>query len=88
MAKQPEEGGIRDGGRPGGVSLGTGTRLKCEEEAEDLLLPDGIPSTGSTSEEVTLALCHYNIGALHGSQLSCIGGMSRRRGLERWRNNH
>lgn len=72
----------------GGVSLGTGTRLKCEEEAEDLLLPDGITSTGSTSEEVTLALCHYNIGALHGSQLSCIGGMSRRRGLERWRKNH
>lgn len=44
---------------------------------EDSLLPDGIPSTGATSEPVTLALRHYNIGALHGRQLSGVGGVSR-----------
>lgn len=53
-----------------------------EEGGKELLLPDGITSTGSTQEEVTLALCHHNIGTLHGSHLSCIGGMSRRWGLE------
>lgn len=55
MAKQPEEGGIWDGGRTG-ASFGTGTRFRHDEGVEKLLLPDGIPSTGSTQEEVTLAL--------------------------------
>lgn len=86
MAKQPEEGGIWDGGRPG-ASFGTGTWFRHEGQVEDLLLPDGITSTGSTQEEVILALRHYNIGTLHGSQLSCIGGMSRGWGLEKGRKN-
>lgn len=71
-----------------GASFGTGTRFRHEGEVEELLLPDGITSTGSTQKEVILALCHYNIGTLHGSQLSCIGGMSRRWWLEKWRNKH
>ena len=74
------------GGRTG-ASFGTGTRFRHGGGLEDLLLPDGITSTGSTQEEVILALCHYNIGTLHGSQLSCVGGMSRRWGLEKGRNN-
>lgn len=82
MAKQPEEGGVWDGGRTG-ASFGTGARFRHEGGVEKLLLPDGITSAGSTQEEVILALCHYNIGTLHGSQLSCIGGMSRRWGLKR-----
>lgn len=57
MAKQPEEGGIWDGGRTG-ASFGTGTRFRHGGGLEDLLLPDGITSTGSTQEEVILALCH------------------------------
>lgn len=81
MAKQPEEGGVWDGERTG-ASFGTGTRFRHEGGVEELLLPDGITSTGSTQEEVVLALCHYNVGTLHGSQLSCIRGMSRRWGLE------
>lgn len=75
-------------GEETGVSFGMGTRFRHEGGVEELLLPDGITSTGSTQKEVTLALCHYNIGTLHGSQLSCIGGMSRRRWLETWRNKH
>lgn len=70
-------------GKELGHHLGRGTRFRHEGGVEDLLLPDGITSTGSTQEEVILALCHYNIGTLHGSQLSCIGGMSRRWGLEK-----
>lgn len=42
----------------------------------DLLLPDGIPSIGSAHEEVVLTLRHDNVGALHGGQLSCVGGVS------------
>lgn len=82
MAKQPEEGGVWDGGRTG-ASFGTGTRFRHEGGVEELLLPDGITSTGPAHEEVILTLCHYNIGTLHGSQLSGIGGMSRRWGLEK-----
>ena len=81
MAKQPEEGGVWDGERTG-ASFGTGTRFRHEGGVEELLLPDGITSTGSTQEEVVLALCHHNVGTLHGSQLSCVWGMSRRWGLE------
>lgn len=73
-------------GEETGASFGTGTRFRHEGEVVELLLPDGITSTGSTQKEVILALCHYNVGTLHGSQLSCIGGMSRRWGLEKWRN--
>lgn len=87
MAKQPEEGGVWDGGRTG-ASFGAGTRLRHEGGVEELLLPDGITSAGSTQEEVVLALCHYNIGPLHGSQLSCIGGVSRRWGLQKGRHKH
>lgn len=65
-----------------GHHLGWGTRFRHEGGVVDLLLPDGITSTGSTQKEVVLALCHYNVGTLHGSQLSCVGGMSRRWGLE------
>lgn len=66
-------------GKELGHHLGRGHGLGMKEE---LLLPDGITSTGSTQEEVVLALCHYNVGTLHGSQLSCVWGMSRRWGLE------
>lgn len=75
MAKQPEEGGVWDGERTG-ASFGMGTRFRHEGGVEDSLLPDGITSTGSAQEEVILALCHYNVGTLHGSQLGCVGGMS------------
>lgn len=71
-----------------GASFGMGTRFRHGRGVEELLLPDGITSIGSTQEEVILALCHYNIGTLHGSQLSCIGGVSRRWGLEKGRNKH
>lgn len=84
MAKQPEEGGIWDGEELG-HHLGWGHGLGMKKE---LLLPDGITSTGSTQEEVILALCHYNIGTLHGSQLSGIRGVSRRWGLAKERNKH
>lgn len=85
MAKQPVERGLWDGWAGGGLRgiIGTGRRFGHEGEVEDSLLPDGIPSTGATSEPVTLALRHYNIGALHGSQLSGVGGVSRR-----WRLQH
>lgn len=73
-------------GKDLGHHLGQGHGFRHEGEVEDLLLPDGITSIGSAQEEVILALCHYNIGTLHGSQLSCIGGMSRRWGLEKVRN--
>lgn len=68
-----------------GHHLGWGHGLGMKKE---LLLPDGITSTGSTHEEVILALCHYNIGTLHGSQLSGIRGVSRRWGLAKERNKH
>ena len=42
----------------GGIVFGTGTRFRHEGGGEDLLLPDGITSAGSTQEEVILALCH------------------------------
>lgn len=76
------------GGQGGGTK---GSHLGQEEgfghgEVENSLLPDGIPSTGPTSEPVTLALRHYNIGALHGSQLSSVGGVSRRWRLQQRRN--
>lgn len=81
MAKQPEEGGVWDRGRTG-ASSGMGMPFRHEEGVEELLLPDGITSIGSTQEEVILALCHYNVGTLHGSQLSCVGGVSRRWGWD------
>lgn len=84
MAKQPEEGAVWDGEETG-ASFGMGTRIRHEGDVEELLLPDGITSTGATQEEVILPLCHYNIGTLHGSQLSCVGGVSRRWGLQRSR---
>lgn len=56
--------------------------MRHGEVAADSLLPDGITSAGSAQEEVVFALCHDNISALHGSQLSCVGRVARRWGLE------
>lgn len=70
----------RNGGGTG-ASSGMGAWFRHGQGVEKLLLPDGITSTGSTQEEVILALCHYNVGTLHGSQLSCVGRVSRRWGL-------
>lgn len=59
-----------------------GTWFRHERSAEDSSLPDGVTSAGSAHEEVVLALRHYDVGALHGGQLSCVGGVSGRWGLE------
>lgn len=65
-----------------GHRLGVGSWFRRGGGVVKSLLPDGKPSARSTQEEVTLALRHYNVGTLHGSQLSRVGGVPRRRGLE------
>lgn len=74
-------------GRDLGALFGSGTWFRHEEDAADLLLPDGIASAGAAQEEVVFALCHYNVGALHGSQLGCVGGVARGRRLEEGESN-
>lgn len=73
------------GGGLGGIVW---DRIKVwAREAENAPLPDGIAATGAASEPVTLALRHYNVGALHGGQLSSVGGVSRRWRLQERREN-